>query len=210
MMDLDSSGKGGLTPKGRLMRDRIVEAAADRVFKSGAGDTSLDDVRHEVGASKSQLYHYFSSKDELLGAVIGWQGPRIVDAQQPELASIDSFESLRVWRDKLVQLAETHGKIGGCPIGSLANELAPHDPDHRAALAVQFDHWKEQLEQAFARMQARGALAAGHSPKHLGHLFLTTLQGGLLFVKLQQSSEPLAAALDDLIRLLEADSPAAL
>ena len=203
-MDAESSGKGDLTPKGRLMRDRIVEATADRVFRLGAADTSLDDVRREIGASKSQLYHYFSSKDELLQAVIDLQGQRIMGAQQPELASIDSFESLRRWRDKIIQLAESHGKIGGCPIGSLANELAPHDPSHRAALAVEFDHWEEQLKQAFARMQARGVLAARFSPKQLGHLFLMTLQGGLLFVKLQQSSEPLAVALDDLIRMLEA------
>lgn len=204
-MGANSSGGDGLTPKGHAMRNRIVEAAADRVFRSGAGGTSLDDVRYAIGASKSQLYHYFSSKDELLGAVVDLQGARILEAQQPELAEIHSFESLRLWRDKLVLLTETHGKIGGCPIGSLANELATHKAEHRAALSAQFAAWAGQLERAFVRMQASGALAAHHNPHHLARLFLTAVQGGLLFVKLQNSSDPLATALDDLIDLIESD-----
>ena len=56
------------------MREGIVAAAAELVFKSGARETSLDDVRHHVGAGKSQLYHYFADKDEVPQAVIEFQG----------------------------------------------------------------------------------------------------------------------------------------
>lgn len=128
-----------LTAKGRAMRDRIVQAAAELIFARGARETTLDQVRSAVGASKSQLYHYFDDKDELLHAVIDLQGARIVEAQQPELGSIDSLASLKRWRDKLVELSDTQGRIGGCPIGSLANELASHSEDHRRALEVHFD-----------------------------------------------------------------------
>jgi len=69
-----SVGRERLTAKGRAMREGIVAAAAELVFKSGARETSLDDVRHHVGASKSQLYHYFADKDEVPQAVIEFQG----------------------------------------------------------------------------------------------------------------------------------------
>ncbi len=69
-----------LTSKGRAMRDRIVQSAADLVFSSGARETTLDQVRSAVGASKSQLYHYFSDKDELLHGVIDFQGARVIHA----------------------------------------------------------------------------------------------------------------------------------
>ena len=50
--DEDTSvGRERLTAKGRAMRERIVAAAAELVFKSGARETSLDDVRHHVGAA---------------------------------------------------------------------------------------------------------------------------------------------------------------
>jgi len=63
-------------------------------------------------------------------AVIGFQGSRVIAEQviaeqQAELAAVDSWERLLAWRNKLVLLAEAYGKIGGCPMGSLANELAP-------------------------------------------------------------------------------------
>lgn len=68
-----SETESRLTAKGRAMRDRIVESAAELVFAGGARETTLDDVRSAVGASKSLLYHYFADKDELLRAVIDFQ-----------------------------------------------------------------------------------------------------------------------------------------
>jgi AcrR family transcriptional regulator len=76
------------------MRDRIVQAAADPVFAAGSRETTLDHVRSAVGASMSQLYHYFGDTDELVHGVIDFQGARIISAQQPELAAIDSDASL--------------------------------------------------------------------------------------------------------------------
>lgn len=197
-----------LTSKGRAMRDRIVQSAADLVFASGARETSLDEVRSAVGASKSQLYHYFSDKDELLSGVIDFQGTRVLDAQQPELGAVDSIASLRRWRDKGVQLADTFGRMGGCPIGSLANELACHSENHRRALADFFDAWAAEIEGALLRMQASGHLGPALDPKALSITFLIAIQGGLLLAKLQRSSAALATALDEIIRSIESNSPA--
>jgi len=198
-----SETDGRLTAKGQAMRDRIVQSAADLVFAAGARETTLDHVRSAVGASKSQLYHYFGDKNELLHDVIGFQGERIIDAQQPELGAIDSIASLKRWRDKLVQLCDSFGRIGGCPIGSLANELACHSENHRRALLVHFDHWAGQIEDGLLRMQANNCLGPSLDPKALSISILTAIQGGLLLAKLQQSSTALATALDEIIRSIE-------
>ena len=101
MTNRTSETDGRLTAKGRAMRDRIVQSAAELIFATGARETTLDQVRSAVGASKSQLYHYFGDKDELLRAVIDFQGALIMEAQQPELGAINSIASLKRWRDKL-------------------------------------------------------------------------------------------------------------
>lgn len=193
------------TQKGRAMRDRIVATAADLVFESGAQETSLDEVREKIGASKSQLYHYFSDKDDLLRAVIEFQGLRVLQAQQPELPEVNSFEALRHWRDKLVELADAHGSVGGCPIGSLANELASQNQSHRSALAAQFASWLGEIKSAFTAMRESGALNPKLDPNSLSLLFLSVIQGGLLFAKLHGSPTVLAASLDQLIALIESD-----
>jgi AcrR family transcriptional regulator len=196
-----------LTPKGLAMRGRIVEAAADLAFRSGAHETSLDEVRHQVGASKSQLYHYFADKDELLAAVIDHQGLRVRGAQQPELGAIDSWQTMKRWRDKLVRLAEVYGTEGGCPVGSLGNELATHSPVHRASVSEQFDLWAAEIDRALAAMQARGLLAPDCDPKQLSQLFLSAIQGGLLFAKIHGTAAVLATALDQLIAVLQSQAP---
>jgi len=195
-----------LTAKGRAMRERIVRCAAELVFAIGTRETTLDQVRSAIGASKSQLYHYFGDKDELLRAVIDFQAARVMEAQQPELGAIDSIASLKRWRDKLVQLSDAQGRIGGCPIGSLANELASHSETHRRALAAHFDHWAASIEDGLLRMQASGRLAPSLDTKTLSTSILTAIEGGLLLAKLQRSSTALAAALDEIIQSIERTS----
>ncbi len=194
------------TAKGRAMRDRIIETAGELIFASGAQLTTLDHVKAAAGASKSQLYHYFSDKDALVQGVIDFQGDRVIEAQQPELGAIDSIKSLKRWRNKLVQLCDAFGVNGGCPMGSLASELSCHSENHRRALAAHFDHWAALIEEGLQRMQANSQLGPALNPKTLSTALLTAIEGGLLFAKLQRSSTAMATALDEIIRLIEANS----
>jgi len=193
------------TAKGKAMRDRIVETGAELASRRGANATSLDEVRQQAGASKSQLYHYFADRDDFLREIVAFQGVQVIAAQHPELGRIATMESLRNWRDKLAAFAETHGRSGGCPLGSFANELALHGADMRAAFIEGFDAWATELERGFAAMRAHGALAPGADPKQLAALFLSAIQGGLLFAKLEGSTKKLVQSLDQLIDMLERD-----
>jgi hypothetical protein len=138
--------------------------------------------------------------------VIDFQGALIMEAQQPELGAIDSIASLKRWRDKLVQLSDVHGRIGGCPIGSLANELSSHSETHRRALAAHFDHWATSIKDGLLRMQESGRLGPSLDPKALSTTILTAIQGGLLLTKLRRSSMALGAALDEIIQSIERNS----
>lgn len=54
-----------------------ILAAARRTFlASGFGAVSMDAIAREAGASKATLYAYFSSKEELFGAVVAREGER--------------------------------------------------------------------------------------------------------------------------------------
>src|SRR5579883_353936 len=112
-----------LTPRGAATRARIVEAAADLIYIHGMEGTSLDDVMAASGVSKSQLYHYFMDKDALVLEVIALQAERVLAAQQPHLGALNSLRALRAWGQAIVRLNELV-QMRGCPLGSLANELA--------------------------------------------------------------------------------------
>ncbi len=108
-----------LTARGRSTRDRIVVAAATLIHERGVAGTSLDDVRAATATSKSQLYHYFADKSVLVRAVIERQVEQVLQAQQPELDSMDSMAGLRRWRDRVVELNGQDAR--GCPLGRVSH-----------------------------------------------------------------------------------------
>lgn len=184
-----------LTERGRRSRERIIEAAAAAVAERGAGGCSLDQVLEAAGASKSQLYHYFADKDDLVRAVIARRVGETLDCQGPMLSELDSFADIRRWFDWLIAQNEKLG-CPGCPLGTLANELADRDETARVDLAGGFDTWMSYVIEGLARMQARGELVEQADPQRLGHAVFASLQGGLLVSKTTKDTQYLRDALD--------------
>lgn len=183
------------TLRGRISRERILFHAAQLIGDQGVQGTSLDDILMAAGASKSQFYHYFANKEDLVQAVIGRQTTNVLDAQQPLLNHLDSWENLDHWAALLIVLQEKRQCIGGCPIGSLASELADHDEHARLALACSFDQWEHYLAEGFARMKERGDLRSDADPAELAVAIMSSLQGGLLLAQTRKATHPLQVAL---------------
>ena len=184
-----------LTARGAATRSRIVEAAADLIYAHGVERTSLDDVMAASGVSKSQLYHYFADKDALVLEVIARQAERVLDAQRPHLEALDSLPALKAWRDAFVRLNKLL-QYRGCPLGSLASELASDSEPARKRLADSFSIWGDRIENGLAKMQQRGELSASADPHDLALALLGAVEGGLLLSKTTHSSRPLEIAIN--------------
>lgn len=185
-----------LTVRGAGMRARIVAAAAELVYSKGVRGTSLDDVMAASGASKSQLYHYFADKDALIHEVIKLQTERVLKAQQPYLDELDSLPALRRWRDAVIDLNKAQSSFGGCPVGSLANELSNQFEAARTLLVGSFQTWGARIENGLRKMQERGELASTADPHELAVAVLSAIQGGLLLAKTTRTVRPLELAFD--------------
>jgi TetR/AcrR family transcriptional regulator, transcriptional repressor for nem operon len=191
-----SSTTRKFTAKGTLTRSRIIEAAAELVFAQGVARTGIEDVQLRAAVSASQMYHYFTDKDDLIRAVIAHQTDGILAAQRPVLDELDSFEALDRWRDLLVDLQEQRDCVGGCPIGSIAAELADIDPHARADLVDSFERWEAPIRDGLARMRERGALHPEADTDALALALLVALQGGLLLTQTRRNTAPLRTGLD--------------
>lgn len=184
-----------LTARGAATRARIVDVAASLIYANGVDRTSLDEVMAQSGVSKSQLYHYFTDKDALVLEVIALQTERVLGAQQPHIRALDSLEALRSWRDAIIQL-NREVRAGGCPLGSLANELANNSIGARKRLASSFGTWTDHIERGLVAMRACGDLAPTADPHELAIALLSAVQGGLLLAKTTKSNRALEIALD--------------
>lgn len=195
----DTRPRPRLTPKGERTRARIVAAAARLVYERGVAGTTLDDVRAAAEVSGSQLYHYFSDKEELVQAVIDYQADAIVGNQRQ--AGIGSAGGLEAWRDMVIAQAKSTGARGGCPLGSLGGQLAETDPQARAQLAAGFERWSATISDGLRALHAAGRIPAGIDPDDLAVTLLAALQGGLLLAQVQRDTRPLETAFDTLLSL---------
>ena len=186
-----------LTRKGERTRARIVEAAARLVYERGVAATTLDDVKAAAEVSGSQMYHYFPDKDELVQAVITHQ------------ADLGSAEGLRAWQDMVVAQARATEGRGGCPLGSLAGQLAETDSRARALLAAGFGQWQAALADGLRRLRDAGQIPEAVDPDALAVTLLAALQGGLLLAQVQRDVRPLETAVGTLLELARGSGSAA-
>jgi AcrR family transcriptional regulator len=198
MAEMPDTADGRLprTAKGRATRARIVEVCAALMFDHGVAGTSLDDVCAAAGVGKSQLYHYFADKAALVRAVIARQTEGILAAQEPYLSGLETWDAWQDWRDLVVEMQRQRGCAGGCPIGSLASELADSDEAARCALVAGFARWEGAFRAGLTSMQAHGYLRPDADPAALAVATLASVQGGLLLCQTRKDVTPLRVALD--------------
>lgn len=184
------------TEKGRATRQRIVQAAAELVSERGTAATSLDEVGARSGASRSQLYHYFEDRDDLIRAVVDATTDAVLGAQDEFLGDLDSWAGIDRWFRALVDFQVDRQARGGCPLGSLAGQLAERDPEARAAIAEGLARWEWHLREGLERMRQRGKLRAHADPARLATATMASLQGGLLLTQVRRDPGQLRIALD--------------
>ena len=198
--DAERSDERTFTAKGLATRERIVGVAAALMYSGGVAGTGWEDVQKSAGVSASQLHHYFGDKEGLVRAVIAHQAQALLDSQQPHLASLDSLDALRAWRDLLVMGRRQIQCQGGCPLGSLAGELFEAYPECREDLIVGFDRWEGAIRDGLKAMHERGDLRRSADPDRLATALLAAVQGGLVLSQVRRDAEPLEVALDTVIK----------
>lgn len=190
------------TERGRQTRRRIVAAATEVVSEKGVVGASLDEVGSRASTSRSQLYHYFDDKDDLLRAVAEATSDAVLDGQRPLFDGLGSWTGLTQWMDALVEMQEKlHGR-GGCPIANLVSQLGERDDDIRAELASGFDRWEAAIRAGFVEMVATSELVPDTDVEMLAASTMASLQGGLMLTQARRDPQALRRAFDGALALI--------
>ena len=183
------------TQRGRASRERIVDHAAELVAERGVAGTSLDDVLAAAGASKSQLYHYFAGRDELIEAAVAHRCTQVLGGLTQALGSVATLAELTAMLEGFVAGFEQQG-LPGCPIGSLASEVAERNEGARRQAAAAFDTWEGLFADALERMRGAGELKTDASPSELATGLLASIEGGLLLSQTRKHAASLRVAVE--------------
>ena len=175
------------------------------VYERGVAASTLDDILAASGTGKSQLYHYFDDKADLVRAVIARQIELILQAQ-PLIHRTDSMQGIQDWADGIIAVHSTPAGPFNCPLGTMAAELK-NDPAYQPALLDAFAQWEKPLSEGLSRMQRRGDLGSADDPSRLAATLVATLQGGMLLARVTHDvtvlSDALQAAVQDIRRRVQ-------
>ena len=99
-----------LSPQGRQMRDRLLEAGITVFPKRGFHDTRVDDLVDAAGASHGSFYRYFESKEDLFRVIAATAAEELIACI--EVFPVDGDPvALREWLGRWFDVYEEHGAI---------------------------------------------------------------------------------------------------
>jgi TetR/AcrR family transcriptional regulator, transcriptional repressor for nem operon len=134
---MTDSTPGGVTAAGPRpgKRERLVAGATQLLYQQGVERTTLADIAEAADVPVGNVYYYFKTKDEVIGAVIDAHVQQI----KKTLASIDSHH--RSPKSRLKALVREFAAqselvaLYGCPLGSLCAELDKRVQEPKLAVA---------------------------------------------------------------------------
>ncbi|WP_346009623.1 helix-turn-helix domain-containing protein [Streptomyces sp. SID1328] len=120
---------------------------------------TLDDVERAAGVGRSQLYHYFDDRDDLIRSVVHSTVDTVLTSQEPLLLEVDSLADIDRWFDPIVANGTRQDVVGGCAIGALAGQLSGRDDLTRQASVDAFARWEAPSSRACAGCRRRASCA---------------------------------------------------
>ncbi len=172
-----------------------MQRAAELFAERGIAATTVDEVLAAAGAGKGQFYHYFRSRDELAAAAVGYRCAQVIAGLTEALGELSSLAGLE---GALTTFAAGFEEAGmpGCPIGTLASEVAGRNEAARLQAAAGFDAWEQLLAGALERMRQRGELRADARPAVLATGLLASIEGGMVLSQARKDMASLRIAVD--------------
>ena len=172
-----------------------MERAAELFAQRGIAAVSVDEVLAAAGAGKGQFYHYFRGRDELAAAAVGFRCAKVVTGLTEALGGVSSLAGLEEALAGFMAGFEQAG-LPGCPIGTLATEVAARNEEARIQAAAGFDAWERLLADALERMRRRGELRADAEPAVLATGLLASIEGGMVLSQARKDIASLRVAVE--------------
>jgi AcrR family transcriptional regulator len=155
MPDLASESKPG-------KRERLVASASELIHRQGVEKTTIAEIAQAAEVPAGNVYYYFKTKDELVGATIDRYASNLASL----LRSLEAHRTPQARIKALVRALTDQRELAaqyGCPMGSLSSELDKRTDglDRQCAQMLQLPiEWAEQQFRAMGRRDARDLAVA--------------------------------------------------
>ena len=161
-------------------RAKLLETAFQLFHEQGFNATGVATILREAGVNPGRMYHFFSSKDDLLLKVLEFALTYLEPMVMGPVESVtdDPVERVFILLDQYRSRLSAHQCRMGCPIGNLALEVSDGNAKARELIHRNFENWAGRVEGWLLRAGDR--LPATVDRAKLARFVLTVMEGGLM------------------------------
>ena len=113
--------------------ERIVDAAARAIRRSGYGGTGVADIMKEAGLTHGGFYAHFASREAMLAEAADRAGAESVAALARIAAAAPPQQALQALVRAYLSKAHVDSAETGCPVAALGSEMPRQAPEVRRA-----------------------------------------------------------------------------
>ena len=113
--------------------DRIVDAAARAIRRSGYNGTGVADIMKEAGLTHGAFYAHFASREAMLAEAADRAGAESNAAAVKVLSKAPPDQALRTLVEAYLSKAHLESIETGCPVSALGSEMPRQSPEVRRA-----------------------------------------------------------------------------
>ncbi|MEQ1593588.1 MAG: TetR/AcrR family transcriptional regulator [Casimicrobium sp.] len=111
--------------------DRIVDAAARAIRRSGYDGTGVADIMKEAGLTHGAFYAHFASRDAMLAEAADRAGADANELATSVVASVPPEQALQSLIAAYLSKAHVESIETGCPTSALCSEMPRQSPEVR-------------------------------------------------------------------------------
>jgi TetR/AcrR family transcriptional regulator, transcriptional repressor for nem operon len=177
----------------RSLRDDIVNAGLQVMFKSGYNGSSVRDIVAAAGAPQGSFTNHFRSKEAFAEAVLDryFDYLKGLVCEALDDPALSPRQRLQRYLEIITGKLEGDDWSRGCLIGDLSLEAATQSEALRTRLDAIFAEWRAPFANCIADGQAAGELANTFDPTDLAELLLSSWLGAILRMKVERTPAPL-------------------
>jgi TetR/AcrR family transcriptional repressor of nem operon len=186
-------------------RGKILFAAYKEIHSQGFQAASLSNILAHTGVTKGALYHHFPGKTALGYAVVDEVIARHI--HQCFIQPLQNFENPI---DGFIELILESGNAFsitdinlGCPLTSLAQEMAPIDEGFRTRLMGIYEKWHQSIADLMIDAKQSGKIIDEVDPYTLAVTIAATMEGALNAAKVAHNLDKLHYCGRGLIQYLQ-------
>jgi len=144
--------------------ERLMTAALDLMWDEGYSAVTIDEICARADVRKGSFYYYYKSKAELAVAALEklWTGEWMPRLDREFSAAAEPLDRIANYLAGLyarqTENVKKHGKVLGCPIGSVGNEVSTLEIDVNAKIREIMGRKRRYFESAIRDAIANGSI----------------------------------------------------